>query len=263
MGKIYFADDISLGAITAPNSQAIERPFKATLATMLGTTGAAGVLIGDVICLAPIPGNCVLSGYEIRVPELDTGSAVTYDVGDNVVLSGAINGTVGTGFTTPALGTSFTLTAAASTSGFTATNGVLMINGHLFGYASLSGSTFVTVYADAPGIVIPAGSLIQQAGNFAAYQAAAAVQAGKGINMVPYGSLSDTSWASATALPGALPAAYIAPYTTVDYSRNPPVPSQIGQTYFCMKIHASPTTYNAPSVAITGSIRYAMKGQVW
>jgi len=263
MGQVYFGDDSNLPAITAPNSQLCERPFKATLATMLATTGAAGVLIGDIICLAPIPGNCVLSGYEVRIPELDTGSAVTYDLGDNVVLSGAVNGTVGTAFTTPALGTSFTLTAGASTSGFTATNGVLMINGYLFGYASLSGSTFVTVYSQTPGIVIPAGALIQQAGNFAAYQAIAAVQAGGAIALLPWGSVSASTLATTTALPGALPANYVAPFTTVDYSRNPAVPAQIGQTWFALKIHASPTTYNPPSVAITGSIRYAMKGPQW
>ena len=104
MGQIYFADTAILPPVMVPDSASVELPFIATLATMLLQTGAAGFLIGDVICLAPIPGKCTLLGYEVRIPEMDTGSAVTFDLGDNQILSGAINGTVGTAFTTPALG---------------------------------------------------------------------------------------------------------------------------------------------------------------
>ena len=261
MGQIYYADDAAIPAIGAATADAITRNFVLTPATALKTTGAAGFLIGDVLLLAPIPGGAILSDYTIAVPELDTGSAVTYDVGDNLILSGAISGTVGAtnGFTTAALGTSQTITAAASTSSFTATNGVVMINGILFGYASLSGSTFVTAYSSVAGVVIPGGALIQQAGNFSAYQAIVVVQTGGAVVINPGFSLSATTVATATAVPSALPATYPVPWNTVG-SVNPPVPTQIGQTWFALKIHASPTTYNAPAVPITGYIRYGMLG---
>ena len=262
MGQIYFADTAILPPVMVPDSASVELPFIATLATMLLQTGAAGFLIGDVICLAPIPGKCTLLGYEVRIPEMDTGSAVTFDLGDNQILSGAINGTVGTAFTTPALGTSFTLTAAASTASFTATNGLLMVNGILIGYASLSGSTFVTCYSSVAGVVIPKGSLIQQAGNTAAYQAAAAVQAGSAIALSPWGSVSSTTVATATALPGAIPAVYGAPFNTSSPPGTPnlAVPAIIGQQWLTLKIHASPNTYNAATIPITGSIRYSASG---
>jgi hypothetical protein len=255
MGQIYYSDDASGGQFGAATKGAITRSFVATSATMLTTTGAAGFLVGDIILLAPIPAGVVLDNYEVNIPEWDTGSAVSYDLGDNVVLSGATNGTVGTGFTTAAIGTSQTITAAASTSSFTATNGALMINGVLFGYASLSGSTFVTAYASVPGVVIPKGALIQQAGNFSAYQAIAVVQAGGAIVLLPWGSVSATTVATTTAVPSALPAVYGTPFNTTG-TPNPAVPAQIGQTWFALKIHASPTTYNAPSVPITGFIQY-------
>lgn len=255
MGQIYFADDAVTGAFGAGTKGAITRSFTGTLATMLLQTGAAGFLIGDVICLAPIPGGCILDNYEVNIPEVDTGSAVTYDLGDNQVLSSAASGTVGTAFTTAAIGTSQTITAAASTSSFTSTNAVIMINGILFGYASLSGSTFVTAYASVAGIPIPKGALIQQAGNFSAYQAVAVVQSASGISLLPWGSVSSTTVATATAVPSALPAVYGGVYNTVG-SVNPPVPTQIGQTWFALKVHASPTTYNAATVPITGFIQY-------
>ena len=262
MGQIYYADTALLPAISVPDSSSSEQSFIATLATMLLQTGAAGFLIGDIILLAPIPGGCTLNGYEVRIPELDTGSAVTFDLGDNTILSSATNGTVGTAFTTPALGTSFTLTAAASTSSFTATNGLLMVNGILISYASLSGSTFVTCYSSVAGMVIPKGSLIQQAGNTAAYQAAAAVQAGQGIDLFPWGSISSTTVATATAVPSAIPAVYGQPFNTSSPpgTPNPAVPAIIGQQWFLLRFHASPTTYNAATTPIVGSIRTNAKG---
>jgi hypothetical protein len=262
MGQIYFADTAVLPSKSQPNAAAMEDSFIATLATMLLQTGAAGFLIGDVICLAPIPGGCTLQDYEVNIPELDTGSAVTFDLGDNQILAAATSGTVGTAFTTPALGTSFTLTAAASTASFTATNGLLMVNGILIGYASLSGSTFVTCYSSVAGVVIPKGSLIQQAGNTAAYQAIAAVQAGSGIVLLSWGSVSSTTVATATAVPSAIPAGYSSPFNTTPPpgTPNPVVPAIIGQQWLTLKIHASPTTYNAATTPITGRINYTMRG---
>lgn len=266
MGVIYQADDATLPAFSAPNANAVVRPFIATPATMLTASGAAGLLIGDAIQLAPIPPGAVLYDFEIRIPELDTGSAVTYDVGDNVVLSGATNGVTSGVQTVPAaLGTSFTLTASASTAGFTSTNGFLMINGVMFGYGALSGSTFTTVYGGVPGMVIPSGSLIQQAGNMAAYTAIAAVQSGSAIVIKPAFSISSTTVATSTAKPGALPVAYKAPFNTYPnpaVGPNPAVPAQIGQRWFCLSIHASPTTYNPPAVPITGWIAYYLKGYI-
>lgn len=261
MGQIYYADDAGIPQIGSSQSGDITRNFILTPATALKTTSAAGFLVGDILLLAPIPGGAILSDYNVAIPELDTGSAITYDLGDNLILSGATNINVGAsnGFTTAALGTSQTITAAASTASFTSTNGVLMINGIMFGYASLSGSTFVTAYSSVAGAVIPGGALIQQAGNFAAYQAIAAVQSGGAIILQPDFSVSSTTIATSTAVPSALPATYPVPWNTVGIP-NPPVPTQIGQLWFALKIHASPTTYNAPSVPITGYIRYGMLG---
>ena len=267
MGQIYFADTAVLPSKSQPNAAAMEDSFIATLATMLLQTGAAGFLIGDVICLAPIPGGCTLQDYEVNIPALDSGSvAVSYDLGDNQILSTAASGTVGTAFTTPALGTSFTLTAAASTAGFTATNGLLMVNGILIGYASLSGSTFVTCYSSVAGQVIPKGALIQQAGNTAAYQAAALEgTTSYGMILLPWGSISAGATAvvvTTTAIPSALPASYPTPFNTSSPPGTPnlAVPANIGQLWLTLKIHASPGTYNAATTPITGRMNYTMRG---
>lgn len=261
MGQIYTADDLLLSAITTPDASTITRPFKVTTATALLQTGAAAYLIGDIILLAPIPGGATVFNYEVNIPALETGStALTWDLGDNLILSGATNIAVSTtAQTTPALGTSFTLTAAASTASFTATNGVLMINGNLFGYGALSGSTFTTVYSMTPGYTIPAGALIQQAGNFAAYQAITAMVSSAKTVMTPGFDIEGTTVVSATAVGSAIPSTpYPVPYNTVP-NPNPPVPTQMGQTWLALKVHASAGTFTSTS-AITGWVQYTMRG---
>ena len=259
MGQIYYGDDALYPAISADNSWGIERPFVATCATMLGQTTATGFLIGDLIVLAPLPVGAVMSGFEVRVPGIDSAAVATFDLGDNTILAGAVSGTVGTAFTTPALGTSFTLTASASTAAFAATNGNIMINGHLFGYASLSGSTFVNVYSDQGGLYVPAGALIQQAANTAAYAQAVAITTGNGVTIFPWGSVSGTATATATAKPGGVPVRFGPVMNTVP-KPNPAVPTQIGQHFLTLRLRSSPTAYVAPSVPITGSVRYYMAG---
>lgn len=268
MGQIYFADDyFSVGTIGGPTGGSVVRSFVLTPTTALAQTGVStstGFLIGDTLMLTPIPAGAVIDDFLINVPEFDTGSTVTFDVGDTTIASGATSGTVAStgGFTTAALGTSQTITASASTSSFTATNALIMINGYLFGYASLSGSTFVTAYCATPNVVIPGGALIQQAGNTNIYGAVIVVASGKGVTIKPWGNLSSTTWATATAGATTLPNTYGTPLQFANPQVNPPVPTNIlphGQSFF-LKIHASPGTYNNSTVPLTGFISYHYRG---
>src|SRR5579872_4783061 len=153
---IYSADDYQRPSIGAPNSNYIRRPFTATISTMLAQTGAAKFLLGDVILLAPIPPRVTLLDYRIYTPSMDSGGTPGVDVGDTKVLAGAITGITSGSVALPAPGTTFTLTATASTASFTATNGILMVaNGIIVNYESLSGSTFVNCRSSITGAVIP------------------------------------------------------------------------------------------------------------
>ena len=261
MGQIYYADDITNPAPSSPSADTITRHFIFTAATALTASGAAALLVGDFVCLAPIPGGAMLQNYQINVPDWDTGStALTLDVGDNLILSGATNLTVSTtAFTTPVFGTSFTLTASASTSSFTATNGLLMVGNVLVGYASLSGSTFVTCYSGSPSTYVPAGSLIQQAGNTAVYASTVAMVSSATNIINPGFSIQGTTIVSATSKPAAIPAFYPVPWNTVPLT-NPAVPQNMSQTYFMLKIHASAGTWASGTLPLTGFIQYTMRG---
>lgn len=260
---VYTADDLYTGSPSAPNANLVRRSFVCTLATMLGQTGATGVGLGDIILLAPIPGNVMLTDFVIRIPELDTGSSIAYDVGDNVILSGATNINVSTtAQTTQATaGGTFTLTASASTASFTSTNAFLSINGCIIAYAALSGSTFTTCNAQFPNFSLPAGALIQQMGNQNVYGAVVLPNgSANAVSIHPDFAVSGTAVTTSTSKPGALPVRYAAPFITQPSGTNPAVPAQIGQRYFSLVIHTAPGTYNAPAVPITGHIDYFLTG---
>lgn len=263
---IYTADDLYTVVPSAPNANVVERSFICTPATALLQTAATGFVTNDIILLAPIPGNAVLVDWVIRVPQLDTGATMRLDVGDNVVLSGAVNITTSTttaNVTQTTAGGTFTLTASASTASFAST-GFLMVNGQLIAYTAITGSTFTGCNAQLGNVNIPPGSLVQQAANTQVYSAVVVPQSAVGITLFPWGAVSSTTWTTATSKPGAIPVRYAAPFNTQPPVGQPnfSVPAQQGQRYFTMDFNAGPGTYSAPSVAITGSIRYYMTGYV-
>lgn len=260
----YLADDAALPAFSGPTL--LRRPFIGTTANMLAASGAAAIGLGDAILLAPLSSGCMLADFEIRIPQLDSGAtaAIRYNVGDNVVLAGAVGGTTSGVQTVPAaFGTTFTLTASASTASFAATNGFLTINGLLYGYAALAGSTFTGVVGQTPGVVIPSGSLIQQCGNFAAYGAAVAQGNLAGTVIRPGFSVSGAAVATTTSRPAAVPVKYAFPVNTFPnpaVGPQPSIPTQIGPRWFILSINAAAATYSAPTVPITGYVDYYNPG---
>lgn len=263
---IYPGDDSGLAAFSGPTL--LRRPFIATPTAMLATSGAAALGLGDAILLAPLSQGCMLADFEIRVPQLDSNAtaAIKYNVGDNVVLAGAVSGLTSGVQTVPTVfGTTFTLTASASTASFAATNGFLTINGLLYGYAALAGSTFTGVTGQVPGVVIPSGSLIQQCGNLAVYGNAVAQGNLAGVVIKPGFNISGAAVATTTARPGAIPNKYAVAANTFPNPATgpqPAVPAQIGPRWFMLSLSAAPGTYSAPTVPITGYIDYYNPGLI-
>jgi hypothetical protein len=251
----YFADDYTQPSISNPISTAVIRPFKLSVAKALLTTAASGFLINDVIYLAPIPGGVELVDYNIDMPSLDSGTTVTEGVGDDQVLAGAVTGAVSTTpQTTPSsLATSFTLTAAASTASFAST-GLLNVNGVKITYGGISGSTFTTCYANQTGVVLPAGAVIAQCGNQAAYVTGSTVgQNGTGY-LYPQAS---------AAVHGSLPGNYNQPFQVAGVGSAGQV-LNVGGNSILMRITASPTGNPSFTTAvITGYIAYVPKGPQW
>lgn len=263
---IYFADDISQPSICLPNSGLISDGFVASIATMLATTGATKFLLGDFIALRPMPPGAELVDYRVYVPALDTSTGVTLNLGDTQVLAGAVTAQSGTAAqTTPALGTTFTLTASASTAAFTSTNGLLMVgNGLIVTYASLSGSTFVGCLASSAGVVIAPGTGIQQIANTAAYQAAAVIGQSSAAGILrPDFNLTGTTFATSTVVLNALPAYYPAGYNTVNPALNnyPPTLGNVSPIFFGIQIAATTTTAASYTTAkIVGTVSYYLRG---
>jgi hypothetical protein len=181
------------------------------------------------------------------------------------VLPGAVVGQTAGAQTTPALGTSATLTAASSTAAFTSTNGTLIVGNNIIAtYASLSGSTFVTVYFSQAGVVIPPGSPIQQAGNTAAYQAIAVIGqiSSTGILRPDY-NLAGSTLSTSTVNLAAVPAAYGPQLNTVVPATGsaPATYGSVNPVFFALRIHASPTTPTTfTTQQFVGSISYYLKG---
>ena len=264
---IYFADDLSNPMIGSTDGTTITRGFIATPKTMLATTGATKFLQGDLILLAPIPVGALLFDYRVYVCPLDTSTGITLSLGDTQVLAAAVTGQTSGAQTTPTtLGTTFTLTAAASTSGFTATNGILNVGNNVFvSYSSLSGSTFLGCQASIAGYTWPSGTPIQQCGNTAAYQAAAVIGQSSAAGILrPDYNLTGTTFATTTVVQNALPANYPPGFNTTipAIGAYPPTLGNIAPNFLSLYIATTTTTAFAylATTQIVGSIVYDMKG---
>ena len=136
-------------------------------------------------------------------------------------------------------------------------------NGIIVTYASLSGSTFVNCLASVANVTIPTGSPIQQAGNTAAYQAAAVIgQNATGLLRPDY-NLTGTTFATSTVTLNALPAYYPVQLNTVIPAAGSASPTygNIAPNFFAIRIHASPggnPTFTTQQ--IVGSVTYYMAG---
>lgn len=259
---IYTSDDLLKPSIASPSGDVIRRAFTCTVSTALAQTGATKWLLGDVILLCPIPPRCRLWDYRVYVPNLDSGSAVTLDLGDSQVLAGAITGITKGSVAFPAVGSTFTLTATASTSSFTSTNGLLSVNGVLVNYESLSGSTFVNCRSYIGTGVIPDGAPINQCGNTAAYQSNIAL----GQNAVGYAD-HNTYWLTGGSVTlstvlNATPVDFPATYQTaaLKVGATGPTFGNVGPEFFLtLRIHTAVNTVVTTGV-ITGWITYSMLG---
>jgi hypothetical protein len=264
---IYGADTLNLPPIEGASSGLIINPFIATVNTMLSqpTTAALGFLAGDLVLLSIIPPAAVMADYQIVLCNTDTSTGSTWSVGDSSIASGAVTGQLSsTSQTSPtSIGTSFTLTASASTASF-ASSGVLLVGSTLVQYGGISGSTFTTCYAQSPGVVWPAGTPIQQAANYAFYSAAVAVgQSSHPGVFTPNYWVANTS-ATFYANPGQLPQSYVTPLNTWNAAVGayPPTYGQVAPIYFLLRCAASATTnptYTA-SNQFVGWISYYIRG---
>lgn len=263
---VYLADDLMAPWPSAPNACYITRKFKATLSTMLAQTGAAKFLLGDLILLAQLPPQSVFVNYRIYVPNMDTGSGASLDLGDTQVLAGAITGITSGSVAVPAAGTTFTLTAAASTASFTSTNGALLVGDNLIvNYESLSGSTFVNCRTFATGGVIPNGSAIQQLGNFAAYQSQSTAGCANlaGVMTPDYSIVAANAIVTSTSVQNGTPAAIPAGFMTSTPKIGAAGPTFGNQqpVYLMLRFHAAVTTLGTSTNAINGWLSYYMAGQ--
>lgn len=270
---IYPADTLLLPPIagSGQGSGEIVQPFIATVNTMLGYnnpsgTAAAGFLASDLILLSVIPPGAVLTGYRVLLPATDTSTGSTWGLGDTSVASGAVTGQLSTtAQTTPAnIGTSFTLTASASTASFASSGYLVVGNGLLVQYGGLSGSTFTTCYASSPNFMIPAGAPIQQIANTLFYNAAVAI--GQSSHA---GLFAPDYWIANTTLTALLPKfqlpqAYPYGYNTMNpaVGAYPPTFGNVNPIYFVLECGANATTN--PSYASTaqfvGHIQYMLRG---
>lgn len=262
---VYLADDLLAPSPSMPNSGAIRRKFKATLATMLAQTGAAKFLLGDLILLAPLPPQCNFTSYRIYMPNTDTGSGASVDLGDTQVLANAVTAISSGSVAIPAAGTTFTLTATASTASFTSTNAVLLVGDNLIvNYESLSGSTFVNCRTFANGGVIPNGAAIQQLGNTAAYQAASTAGMANlaGVITPDYSIVAANAVVTSTSVqngtPVVMPSGFMT--STPKIGASGPTFGNQQPFYLMMRFHAAVTTLGTTTNAITGWIDYYMQG---
>lgn len=267
---IYASDTLTLPPIQGVSSSLIVQPFIATVNTMLAqpTTAALGFLAGDLVLLTIIPPGAVLCNYQVVLCNTDTSTGSTWSLGDSSIASGAVTGQLSTtAQTSPSsIGTSFTLTASASTASF-ASSGVLMVGSTLVQYGGITGSTFTTCYAQSPSIVWPAGTPIQQAANYAFYSAAVAVsQSSQPGVLSPNYWVAGTSGVTATfyANTGQLPQPYGTALNTWNPATGgyPPTFGQTGPIYFMLRCaHAATTnpTYSATNQFV-GWIEYFIRG---
>lgn len=264
---VYLADDLLAPSPSLPNSGYITRKFKVTLSTALAQTGATKFLLGDLLLLAPLPPQCNFVDYRIYLPNMDTGSGASLDLGDTQVLANAVTAISSGTVAIPAAGTTFTLTATASTSSFTSTNAALLVSDNLIvNYESLSGSTFVNCRTFANGGVIPNGCAIQQLGNTAAYQAASTAGCANsaGIITPDYSvvTLSNAQIVTSTNVsngtPTVMPTGFIT--STPKIGATGPTFGNQQPFYLMLRFHAAITTIGVTSNLITGWIQYYMQG---
>jgi hypothetical protein len=226
---------------------------------MLNQTGAAKFLLGDIILVCRMPPRSYLIDYRIYVPGWDTSTGLSWDVGDTQVLAGAKNGVVSGAVAIPASGTTFTLTATASTASFTATNGLLMVgNGIIVNYESLSGSTFVNCRTNSPSGVIPDQAIIQQCGNTAAYQAVALTGRSSvaGVITPDYNNTAANTFVTSTAVQNGTPALFGNAINTAPAA----AVTNVNPFYFTMRFHAAITTLAASPLVCSGWVGYFMTG---
>lgn len=260
---VYTADDLSAPSPSLPGAGAIPRKFKVTISTALAQTGAAKFLVGDLILLAPIPPQCNFYNYHISVPEVDSSTGWACDLGDTQVLANAVTAITSGSVALPAIGTTFTLTATASTASFTSTNGALMVGDNMIvNYESLSGSTFVNCRTFTTGGVIPNGAAIQQLGNTAAYQSnSQAGQGAAGVITPDYSIVVAnavvTSTAVANAVPAVIPSAYMT--SALKIGATGPTFGNQQPFYLMMRCHSAITTVVTTGVMV-GWIQYYMMG---
>lgn len=262
---VYLADDLMAPSPSLPNSGFITRKFKVTLATALAQTGAAKFLLGDLVLLAQLPPQSNFISYRIYLPNMDTGSGASLDLGDTQVLANAVTAVSSGSVAIPAAGTTFTLTATASTSSFTSTNGALLVSDNLIvNYESLSGSTFVNCRTFANGGVIPNGAAIQQLGNTAAYVAASTAGCANAAGLITpditevAANAVVTSTIVQNATPVVMPTAFIT--STPKIGATGPTFGNQQPFYLMLRFHAAITTIGTTTNAITGWLQYYMQG---
>ncbi len=96
MATAYLADNYNDNPVFIPGIiGAFVRPFKFNIAN---TTGGVGFIINDTVTLCDIPhksgaGGCLVLGYNVEIPSLDTGTAVRLSLGDTMGAAGAFQAT--------------------------------------------------------------------------------------------------------------------------------------------------------------------------
>lgn len=129
MATAYKADTYADVQITAPwgVAQTYCRPFSFNMGT---ATANAGFIINDTVALCPIPYKsadvgCLVLGYHIELPSLDTGTSVRVSLGDTNASSNAFQATF---FSAVALGNNAT-SVMSPLMGFNGTTAVAPVRG--------------------------------------------------------------------------------------------------------------------------------------
>lgn len=262
---VYLADDLSAPSPSLPNSGFITRKFTATIKTFLAQTGAAKPLLGDLLLLAPIPPQANFISYRIYCPNMDTGSGASLDLGDTQVLANTVTAITSGSVALPAPGTTFTLTATASTASFTSTNGALMVGDNIIiNYESLSGSTFVNCRTFATGGVIPNGAAIQLLTNTAAYAAASTAGCANAAGVITpdYSIVAANAIVTSTSVQNGTPVVMPPAYMTSALKIGATGPTFGNQQpyYLMLRFHAAVTTLGTNTNAITGWLQYYLQG---